>query len=215
MRYLSHQEVFNKQFCFIRCRRQQLQAVEKRRYSTFTLLKSLLAICQKSWEPSFWEVIDPFVLLAYASLTASRPFLQWLLACVNFTLDSEDISCWWKWKEWFLWAMVVAKVDENHREDWGLNWYLQWYIHQFQPNPPTKFTSNSRSTEFKDILWWNISQLIPKTVSSSMRIVISYAMKWGIPFWWKVNGNLDNNMIRISQWSKSHCKTYSSIRKKK
>ena len=36
------------------------------------LLRTLLAIRQKSREPSFWEVIDSFVLLPYAILTASR-----------------------------------------------------------------------------------------------------------------------------------------------
>ena len=55
------------------------------------LLRTLLAIHQKSQEPSFWEVIDYFVLLAYASLAASRTLLQQLLACLNFTLDSEDL----------------------------------------------------------------------------------------------------------------------------
>ena len=35
------------------------------------LLRTLLAICQKSQEPSFWEVMDSFVLLTYASLAAS------------------------------------------------------------------------------------------------------------------------------------------------
>ena len=35
------------------------------------LLRTLLAIRQKSQEPSFWEVMDSFVLLAYASLVAS------------------------------------------------------------------------------------------------------------------------------------------------
>ena len=36
------------------------------------LLRTLLAICQKSREPRFWVVMDSFVLLAYASLAASR-----------------------------------------------------------------------------------------------------------------------------------------------
>ena len=40
------------------------------------LLRILLAIHQKSREPSFWEVIESFVLLAYASLAASRTCLQ-------------------------------------------------------------------------------------------------------------------------------------------
>ena len=40
------------------------------------LLRTLLAIHQKSGEPSFWEVMDSFVLFAYASLVASRTLLQ-------------------------------------------------------------------------------------------------------------------------------------------
>ena len=62
--------------------------------------------------------------------------------------------------------------------------------------PLTKFTSNSGSTEFKDILPRNISQMITKTVPTSRRIVITYAMKRGILLWiwWKVHGNRDNNM---------------------
>ena len=31
--------------------------------------------------------MDPFVLLAYACLAASRPLLQRLIACLNFTLE--------------------------------------------------------------------------------------------------------------------------------
>ena len=62
------------------------------------LLRTLLAIRQKSREPSFWEVMDSFVLVAYASLAVSRTLLQRLLACLNFTLDSEDLFCWYKRK---------------------------------------------------------------------------------------------------------------------
>ena len=54
------------------------------------LSRTLLAIRQKSRGPSFWEVMDSFVLLAYASLAASRTFLQQLQTCLNFTLESED-----------------------------------------------------------------------------------------------------------------------------
>ena len=49
------------------------------------LLKTLLEICQKSREPGSWEVMDSFVLFAYASLAALRTLLQPLLACLNFT----------------------------------------------------------------------------------------------------------------------------------
>ena len=60
------------------------------------LLRTLLAIRQKSREPSFWEVMDSFVLVAYASLAALRTLLQRLLDCLNFTLDSEVLFCWYK-----------------------------------------------------------------------------------------------------------------------
>ena len=63
------------------------------------LLRTLLAIRQKSREPSFWEVIDSFVLLVYASLAASRTLLQRSLACLNFTLDSEDLYFPYKQKK--------------------------------------------------------------------------------------------------------------------
>ena len=63
------------------------------------LLRTLLAIHQKSREPSSWEVMDSFVLVAYASLAASRTLLQRLLACLNFPLDSEDLFCWYKRKK--------------------------------------------------------------------------------------------------------------------
>ena len=44
-------------------------------------------------------------------------------------------------------------------------------------NPLPKFTSSSRSTEFKDILPWNISQMITMTVPISTKLVISYTRK--------------------------------------
>ena len=39
------------------------------------LLRTLLVILQNSQEPSFWEVMDSFVLVAYASLAALRALL--------------------------------------------------------------------------------------------------------------------------------------------
>ena len=44
-----------------------------------------------SKEPSFWEIIDSSVLIAYARCAASRTLLQRLLACQNFSLDSEHL----------------------------------------------------------------------------------------------------------------------------
>ena len=81
----------------------------------------------------------------------------------------------------------------------------------------TKFINSNRSTVFKDIFPWNISQMITKTIPISTRIVISYAMKRDIMLliWWRVNVNCDNNMIRNSEWRESHCRTNNSVRRKK
>ena len=97
------------------------------------LLRTLLAIFQMSREPGFWEVMGSFVLVAYGSLAASRTLLQWLLARLNFTLDSEDLFCRYKQKKWFLWTMAAAQVAKNHGDEWGLTWYLQWGIHTSIP----------------------------------------------------------------------------------
>ena len=45
----------------------------------------------------------------------------------------------------------------------------------------TTFTSSNRSTKYENVLPWNISQMIRKTIPISTRIVISYTIKWGIP----------------------------------
>ena len=70
--------------------------LNRRGIADLALLRTLLAIDQKSQEPSFWEVMDSLVLVAYASLAASRTLLQRLLVCLNFILDSEDLFCWYK-----------------------------------------------------------------------------------------------------------------------
>ena len=164
-----------------------------------TFLRTLLAICQKSGEPSFWEVMDSFVLLLYASLAASRILLQPTIACLNFTLVSKDLFCWYKQKK------VISMYYGSNTSTWKpwrwvrLDLILTMrdiYINS-NLNPLTKFARNRRSIEFKDILQWIISQMIMKTYPVSTRIVISYEMKQGIQLWiwWKVNGNWDNNII--------------------
>ena len=53
-----------------------------------------------------------FLLLAYVSLVASRTFLQQLPACLNFTLDSEDLFCWYQRKKWA--PMAAALTAKSH-----------------------------------------------------------------------------------------------------
>ena len=59
----------------------------------------LLAIRPKSLEPSFREVIGSSILLLYGRLASSKTLLQRLLACLNFTLDLEDLTFWYKQKK--------------------------------------------------------------------------------------------------------------------
>ena len=92
---------------FIRCRKKHLWAIEQRRSSKSTFVENTVSNSVKSPDSqSFWEVIDSLVLLAYASLAASKTLLQQLLACLNFTLESEDLSFWYKQKSDFygLWS---------------------------------------------------------------------------------------------------------------
>ena len=141
--------------------------------------------------------MDSFAFVAYASLATSRTLLQRLLDCLNFALESEDLLLVQTNKKNHLTDLHA----ENHEDQWDFTWYLQWTIYTSIPVWTLAiFTSSSRGIEFKDILPWNISQMITKTIPIT-RIVISYAMKRGILFWVyrKVIGNWDK-MIRISQW---------------
>ena len=85
-------EVFSQQFPLSDAEGYTSRLLNKGGIADLLLLRTLSAICQKSRQPSFWEVIDSFVLLSYASLAAPRTLLQQLLTCLNFSLDSEDLS---------------------------------------------------------------------------------------------------------------------------
>ena len=107
----------------------------------------------------------------------SRTFLQRLLICLNFTLDAEDLLCWYKW---FLWSVTAAKAAENYGDEWGLIWYLRWgiytsistYTHSQNLVPAAEVPSLKISSQH-----WNICQMTTKTAPISTRIVISYKMK--------------------------------------
>ena len=116
----------------------------------------------KSQEPSFWEVMDSFVLLPYVRLAVSRSLFKQLLACMNFPLDLED------------WLLVqMEKVISMNYGSSTSNWKpWRWvrldlilslmrgiYIDS-NLKPITKFTSSTRSTNFKDVILWKISQMI-------------------------------------------------------
>ena len=181
--------------------------LNRRGTADLPLLRTLLAICQKSREPSISEVIDPFILLEYAILAVSKTLLQWLLACPNFTLDSEDWIWWYKQKKWFLWVMTVAQAAENL-----ILMISDIYINS-NLNPLKKFTSSSKSTKFKVTSHGYISNDYEDHATQHEN---NHQLRCN-PFWvWrKFNGNWDNNLIRISKCRESHCRINTSVRRNK
>ena len=134
------------------------------------MLRTLLAIHQKSLESCFWEVIDSFILLWYASLAALRTLLCQLLACLNF-------------RRFFLLAQMKKVISMNYgssTSSWKpktLRWMRLDLILTMSYkninsilNPLKKITSSSWRTKSKDILPWNISQMIIKMEQSAVKL---------------------------------------------
>ena len=154
------------------------------RYSTFTSAEKLLAIHHTSQEPSFCEVIDscfnsickfgsfknPFGTITSLSELSFRFRRFILLVQTNKVIYMNYGSSKSSWKPW---RWVTPDLILTMRDI-----YIDSTLKSI-----TKFTRSSRSTEFKDILPWNISPMITKTIAISTRIFISSTMKWGIPFW--------------------------------
>ena len=111
-------------------------------------------------------------------------------------------------KIWFLWTMAVAQAVENHENERGLTWYLRRWI--YTSISSWKYSQN----------WLELSLSMPSQetfLKWSRRLFQqnshSYATKQGITYWvWpKFNRKQYNHMIRISQWSVSHCRTNNSV----
>ena len=97
----------------------------------------------------------------FATIT-SRPELYfrfwWSIVSTN---EKNDFYKLWQQHK-LLKTIEISEVwSDTYRE---IYIYINSYL-----NPLTKFTSNSRSTEFKDILPWDISQIIRKTIPISTR----------------------------------------------
>ena len=125
------------------------------------LLRTLLAICQKLWEPGFWEVMDSFFISKCKIGTIKKPLA--MITSQNFTLDSEDLLFWYKGKNWLLWTMAAAQAAENHGNEWGLTWYLQWEIYRSIPtwthsqNSLAAAEARSLNIFFELWIWWKVS----------------------------------------------------------
>ena len=203
----------------IKCRIKYLQAVELRKYSRFTFVKNTLSNSPKVMRAKFLESNGLFCFFSickfgslknpFAKITSLSELYLRIRRFIFLEQTKKEISMNYgsSTSSSKLWTWVRLDLIFSMR-----NVYINSNL-----NPLTKFTSSSRSTKFKYIPPWNISQMITKTIPISTRTVISFEMKQGIPLsiWWKVNGNTDNNMMGISQWRESHCRTNTSVRRKK
>ena len=88
--------------------------LNRRNTADLSLLRILLAIQQKSWEPSFWEVMDSFTMIT--------SLFELYFIFIRFMLLVQT-------KKWFLWTMTAAQAAENHSDEWSLTWYLRWGIY--------------------------------------------------------------------------------------
>ena len=98
-----------------------------------------------------------------------------------------------------------------------LNFSLKRFNYCYKRGKKKKMISmnyGSSTRSLKPRRWVRVGLIFTMKDKNSTRIAITYAMKWDIPLrvWRNVNGNRDNNIIRISQWRESHCWTNTSIR---
>ena len=155
-------------------------------YSRFTFINNITGNSQKSQEPSFWQVMNSFILLTNASLAASRTLLQQLLVCLNLTLDWRLILLA-QTKNCFLWTIAAAQVAENHKVKWGLTWYL-WGIYTSIPTwmQSQNLLAAAEALSSQISYHWS-SQIIKKTVPNSTRIVkLCNETRYPTAIWWKL-----------------------------
>ena len=137
----------------------------------FPLLRILLAICLKSREPNFLKVMD-------SSFSSICKFSSFKNPFETINILSE---LYFRLRRFILLAQTKKVISMNYCSNtscWKPWWWVRFdlilmmrdiYI-SFNLNPLTELTSSSssssssRSTEFKHILPWNISQIIMTTI---------------------------------------------------
>ena len=142
------------------------------------LWRMLLAICKSKessfWAPLFYYHVQAWQLQECFAMIASLPELyfrlRWfiLLEQMKIVISMKFGSSTSSWKSW-RW-MTLHSI-----------FILRDIYFSSNLNSLTKSTSSSGSTELKDILPWDLSQMIMKTIPISTRVVVSYMMKWGHP----------------------------------
>ena len=186
----------------MRCRRQQIWTVEKRKYSRFTFVENTSSNSSKVPRAKFMRSDRLFCFNCicklgtfkntFAIITSLselyfrfRRFILLVQTKELFSVNYGRSPSSWKPCRWVKLDLIDTMRDITHQFQSELHHkaHQQQQKHRIWRYPPMKHLS-----------------MITKTIPISTRIVISYVMKRDIPFWvWqKVNGNWDNNMISFS-----------------
>ena len=154
-------KVFSKQFCFIRCRRQRLQAVAYSRYSGFTFAENTISNSPKVPRAKFLESNGLFCFISICKFGSFKNLFAMITSLSELYLRirrffslvqtkkvismnyGSNTSSWKPWR-WMRLELILLMRDV----------YIKSNL-----NSMKKFTNSHRSTEFKDILPWNISQM--------------------------------------------------------
>ena len=173
MKIRALRKIFSKQFCFIRCRRQHLWAVEYRNYGRFTFVENTICNFPKIPRAKFLGSDRLFCFIStckfgsfknlFPTITSlSEIYFRFrrfiLLVQTKKVISINYGNCTSNWKPW-RWVSLGLILTMR-------NIYINSKLNSF-----SKFNSKSRSTEFKEIFPWSVSQKIIKTVPISTRIV--------------------------------------------
>ena len=113
--------------------------------------------------------------------------------------------------------MAGAQEAENHGDEAWPDIFYERYTNQFQPEPTHKI--HKQQQKHWALRYPPMEHLSNDQEDHSNQHENSHKLcnETDIPLWiWsRINGNWDNNTIRISQWRESHCRTITSVRRKK
>ena len=136
----------------------------------------------------------------------------------TFAMITSLSELYFRFRRFILLLQMKKVISMNYGDEGRLTSYLRWGIYTSIPTRTYSQTSLAAAEALSlEIASHWTSQIITKTIPISTRKVVDYVMKWGILFsvYWKVNGNWDNNMIKASQWRKSHWRTDTSATRNK
>ena len=115
---------------------EHIWAAEQRWYSRFIFVANTCN-SPKSQKPSFWEVIDSFCFISICKFSSLKKPFATTTNLSKFTLDLEDLFCWYKQKKQLLWQQHKHLKTMEINEAWP-DTYDEGNIHQFQPESTHK-----------------------------------------------------------------------------